>query len=454
MRLIRVLQRYYFGARYALRLQRNKRRVLAHLADPRPETLPMPTFVQLKLTNLCNLRCKMCGQWGDTGMYRPDAALAAEDGAREKRRIRDLIGFGRQLGLDDYTRLLDEIAPFKPVICLFGGEPLLYPDVVPLMREVKRRGLTLTLITNAWQLPELAREIVEIGVDSIAVSVDGPPALHDRIRGREGSFARLAEGVRAVAAWRHRLNRPLPLQMAILPVTELNLSQIESAWRELYELPLEVINIGLRWFVPRAVGERYEEVMQREFGVAGTSWKGFEFAWPGGREGTATPEMRALTQWFSRLRVARVGQVQLAKPWTSFVPDVEPADVPAYFTEFDRTFGHDFCPVAWTFAQVEPDGEVCFCGDFPDYFIGNVRRQPFREIWTGPRAAAFRRKLAREPLPICNRCCGNYVHGKWPAPQPARGRRPATVAIEAPLPVPAGSPAPAVVTGSSSAGGA
>ena len=90
--------------------------------------------------------------------------------------------------------------------------------------------------------------------------------------------------------------------------------------------------------------------------------------------------------------------------------------VPEYFTDFGQTFGHDRCPVAWYFAQVEPDGEVCFCGDFPDYFIGNVRRQSFREIWTGPKAWRFREKLAKEPLPICARCCGNYVYGKWGRP--------------------------------------
>jgi len=72
--------------------------------------------------------------------------------------------------------------------------------------------------------------------------------------------------------------------------------------------------------------------------------------------------------------------------------------------------------VAWYFAQVEPDGEVCFCGDFPDYFIGNVRQSPFTEIWTGPRARAFREKLRREPLPVCARCCGSYVYGRWARP--------------------------------------
>ena len=92
------------------------------------------------------------------------------------------------------------------------------------------------------------------------------------------------------------------------------------------------------------------------------------------------------------------------------------ARVPEYFSNFSETFGHELCPVAWYFAQVEPDGEVCFCGDFPDYFIGNVRTQAFRDIWTGEKAARFRAKLAKEPLPICARCCGNFVYGKWKRP--------------------------------------
>ena len=104
------------------------------------------------------------------------------------------------------------------------------------------------------------------------------------------------------------------------------------------------------------------------------------------------------------------------RPWTSFVPDVPAARVPEYFADFGKTFGHSLCPAAWYFAQVEPDGEVCFCGDFPDYFIGNVRKQPFREIWTGEKAWRFREKLAKEPLPVCNRCCGSYVYGKFKRP--------------------------------------
>jgi len=396
---------------------RGRRDVMAHLTSPRPDNLPMPTFVQLRVTNLCNLRCKMCGQWGDTGIYRADGfSASATDGEKERQRIRELIGAKRQLSLPDYVRLLDEIAPAQPIISLFGGEPFLYPEIMSLVREVKARGLTCTIITNGWRLEEHARELVEVGMDSIAVSIDGPPEVHNRIRGKADSFDRAAAGVRAVADWRRRLGRALPMQIAILPITELNMDAIAPAIEVLRELPLDTINVGLRWFVPKKAGEDYERVMRETFGVAGDSWKGFDFDW----SSVATSkgeQMTALVRLLQGLRRRRFLDSALGRPWISFVPEVPAEKVPEYFSDFSQTFGHSLCPVAWYFAQVEPDGEVCFCGDFPDYFIGNVSKQSFREIWTGDRAWKFREKLAKEPLPICNRCCGSYVYGKWERPQ-------------------------------------
>src|SRR5262249_28652110 len=151
--------------------------VMRHLRAPSVHPVPMPTFLQLRVTNLCNLRCKMCGQWGDTGIYRAHASGETSDGQAERERIRELIGLRRQLGLADYLLLLDEVQAHRPVISLFGGEPFLYPDIIPLIGEIKRRGLILTLITNGWLLETHARDLVEHGVDTIAVSIDGPPVL-------------------------------------------------------------------------------------------------------------------------------------------------------------------------------------------------------------------------------------------------------------------------------------
>jgi MoaA/NifB/PqqE/SkfB family radical SAM enzyme len=411
-----MLQRGMFGARYALRMRRGRRAVQRHLRTPADVAVPLPTFVQLRVTNLCNLRCKMCGQWGDTGIFRENAEALATDGEHESARIRESIGLRHQLALPDYLKLLDELAPAQPVISLFGGEPFLYPEILPLMRAVKQRGLTLTVITNGWLLERHARELVEVGIDAIAVSVDGPQQLHDRIRGLESSFERLAAGVAAVARQRTVLGRPFPVLMAILPITELNIEAIGPAVASLSQLPFDVVNVGLRWFVPKEVGARYQDVMQHTFGVPGDSWKGFEFSWPGGRDAARSRQMLELVKLLRGLKRRKVADYLRGRPWLSFVPDIAAEQVPAYFTDFEENFGHQLCPVAWYFAQVEPDGGVCFCGDFPDYVIGNVREQPFREIWTGPRAQAFRRHLAREPLPICARCCGSYVYGKWQRP--------------------------------------
>ena len=84
-----MLQRGLFGARYALRMRRGRRAVQQHLSAPADAALPLPTFVQLRVTNLCNLRCKMCGQWGDTGIFREHAEAVAGDGEHERARIRE-----------------------------------------------------------------------------------------------------------------------------------------------------------------------------------------------------------------------------------------------------------------------------------------------------------------------------------------------------------------------------
>jgi MoaA/NifB/PqqE/SkfB family radical SAM enzyme len=425
MKLFSLVRQAGFGLRYRLKMSRGRRAVMAHLASPTTAPVPMPTFVQLRVTNLCNLRCKMCGQWGDTGIFREGASESSTDGEAERQHVQDLIGLRRQMSIPDYVRLLDELAPHKPVISLFGGEPFLYPEIIALVREVKRRGLTLSVITNGWLLERYARELVELGIDTIAVSVDGPREVHDRIRGRASSFERLAAGVKAVARFRSELSRPFPVQMAILPITELNIEHVGAAIEELSALPLDLINVGLRWFVPRDVGAHYEDVMQEAFGVSGGSWRGFEFSWPGGAEAARSQQMLGLVKQLGRLRTSRVADFMAGRPWISFLPEVAANDVPAYFTDFQQTFGHELCPVAWYFAQVEPDGEVCFCGDFPDYFIGNVKTRPFHEIWRGPRATSFREKLAREPLPVCARCCGSYLYGKWQRPKIADSRNPA-----------------------------
>ena len=155
------------------------------------------------------------------------------------------------------------------------------------------------------------------------------------------------------------------MQIAILPVTELNLDVIAPAVEALRELPLDTINVGPALVHRRRdVGADYERVMREEFGIAATSWKGFDFDW-NAVAATKEQQMLELVKLLKGLKRRRFLDSTLGRPWTSFVPDVPAERVPEYFSNFGETFGHDLCPVAWYFAQVEPDGEVTLLRRLP-----------------------------------------------------------------------------------------
>jgi MoaA/NifB/PqqE/SkfB family radical SAM enzyme len=59
------------------------------------------------------------------------------------------------------------------VITLSGGEPLLHPDVVELIRHIRRRGSMAQLITNGYLLkPELIKDLNSAGLDHLQISID------------------------------------------------------------------------------------------------------------------------------------------------------------------------------------------------------------------------------------------------------------------------------------------
>ena len=74
-----------------------------------------------------------------------------------------------------------------------GGEPLLRPDLVELVRYGTRRGLLMHVNTNGTLVTaELARALSDAGTASVNLSLDSPDAAtHDRLRGRDGSFERV-----------------------------------------------------------------------------------------------------------------------------------------------------------------------------------------------------------------------------------------------------------------------
>jgi hypothetical protein len=98
----------------------------------------------------------------------------------------------RTLLRDDLYRITDALIAMKPGgVMLSGGEPLLVKEIFDIAERLSKAGVAVLLYTSGWGLePAMVAPIISL-FSRVSVSVDGATAeVHDRIRGRAGSFDR------------------------------------------------------------------------------------------------------------------------------------------------------------------------------------------------------------------------------------------------------------------------
>jgi len=135
-----------------------------------------PRLIAWELTRQCTLKCKHCRASAERGPYTGE------------------------LSFEEVCRVVDSIAAhYDPIMILTGGEPMLRPDLLDIIRHVKARGLRPVMATcGALLTEEAARAIREAGVERISVSIDGATAAsHDAFRGVPGAFDAMMAGVAA-----------------------------------------------------------------------------------------------------------------------------------------------------------------------------------------------------------------------------------------------------------------
>ena len=102
-----------------------------------------------------------------------------------------------ELGTDEALDLIAQFAGMRvPALILSGGEPLVRRDAIPLLAAASGRGLRCTVSSNGTLIDAAtADEIARAGVVYVGVSIDGPRELHDRWRGRRGAYDRTVAGI-------------------------------------------------------------------------------------------------------------------------------------------------------------------------------------------------------------------------------------------------------------------
>ncbi len=154
----------------ALRYGRQSKDLPSHLLQFSEDKKPVVVW---NVTRACNLKCVHC-------------YARAVDRTHE-----------RELNHEQGLSLIDDMAAFgAPVVLFSGGEPLMRPDLVELASYAVSKGMRAVISTNGTLISkDKAKELKEVGLSYVGVSLDGMEEVNDRFRGRKGAFKDAMAGI-------------------------------------------------------------------------------------------------------------------------------------------------------------------------------------------------------------------------------------------------------------------
>ena len=305
-------------------------------------------------TTRCNLRCKTCirNVWQDPEAHMETALFA---------------------------KLMDQVGGFSHLkqLVLGGlGEPLVHPDILEMIRLARRQDLAVTLSTNGLRLDAaMARELVDLGVERIVLSLDGATA--EAFAGVRGApieqVVAHARALQEVKTQRDRLHPVLSVEFVALRHTVGEL----GALRDL------VASLGAdRLLVSHVLVYTDEMRDQVLYGYAprlpleGGGWPvrlGSWVTW-----GTVQlPRMH----WGAERRCRFVQDHALVVGWDGGV-------APCY-------------ALAHSYSYVAIDGRR---KKVQRYTFGDIAQQPLVDIWTSRDYCLFRRHVESFDFPSCPDC--------------------------------------------------
>jgi hopanoid biosynthesis associated radical SAM protein HpnH len=131
-----------------------------------------PLVLMLEPLHACNLTCTGCG------------------------RIREYESTIKQkLSVEECVASVEECG--APTVSICGGEPMIYPEIGRLTREILQRRKNIILCTNGMFIEKRLHEFRPTSRFFFNVHLDGLQETHDRAVEREGVFEAAIAGIKA-----------------------------------------------------------------------------------------------------------------------------------------------------------------------------------------------------------------------------------------------------------------
>jgi hopanoid biosynthesis associated radical SAM protein HpnH len=134
-----------------------------------------PLVMMLEPLHACNLTCTGCGRIRE---YKPTI--------NEMLTVEECLAASEECG--------------APVVSICGGEPLIYPEIGRLTRELLDRKRHIYLCTNGMFIRKRLHEFKPTSSFFFNVHLDGLEKTHDMCVERDGVFREAVEGIKAAKA--------------------------------------------------------------------------------------------------------------------------------------------------------------------------------------------------------------------------------------------------------------
>lgn len=336
-----------------------------------------PKQMTLELTFRCNLNCVMCPQ--------------AIDRQKEDSKLISNVKAKPELSTDECLLLVDEAVTLGVrKFTITGGEPLLRADALDILGYAKTKGLNCTLLSNGVLITgEIAKRIVELEIDQVTFSLDGPEDIHQTIRKSHGAFERLINAIHLIQIEKEKAGSIFPNLSLTCTISALNADRLSETFQLAKELNIN-IHYGYLFYTTQEMTLKTNEVFQ--IGASKDEDQDVEGELKEVNVENLKREMQFIKQ------EAKKDGIRV-----SFQPDLKEQDVERRF--YDDSFSYSSkCFYPWYAVRINPYGDVYPCS--MGIRMGNITDNKLGKIWNNDVYMKFRKALIKQKLfPKCAKCC-------------------------------------------------
>ncbi|MCK5475604.1 MAG: radical SAM protein [Candidatus Pacebacteria bacterium] len=357
------------------------KRVITKNVLSKTEYALYPNTIYLSVNSTCNARCKMC----DVGQKVTSSQF-----------YQHMIGSGenRELSMEKLKELVDEVKEFNPLIAVISTEPLLYRDLFKFSKYVVDNGLEIQITTNGLLLENFASDIIQSGIQNLYISIDGPPAVHNEIRGVPGIFEKAIAGIKKIQELKKETNSNFPRLFVNYTISPLNYWTLYDFLEEVKSLELDNIVFSHLNFVNGEMAEKHNRLYKTILGEATSSCVSM-----------IDPTKIKIDVLAEQIKLVKEKYGKLC----SFSPDLDINQLYDFYNVPEKIIAQKRCIVMWNSTQIMADGSVIPMTRCFKICLGNINDNDFKEIWNGAKMKTFRRKMKKIKLtPACTRCCAVF----------------------------------------------